>query len=287
MKYSNSWLDISRDVARAFISENFISEGPLFDVYWNMFSSRINERLLKSHGNLPSFEESQEVVSEIYFSQKKSLDLVTPIVLATVAETISKINAENLSGSGLKKFISTAAARFGAKPSLTAALVNHLPSLCAEALGAKDDISEGIISRAPATQYTVWIDGEVKTVSDISEYEKHKEKYLFWLDLDQTSHRSKVNPGKSIGPEAVRLLEYLLEKLGATRPISDVLKDAFLDDTSEITDAEKNKIEQQITKLHQYCGGRFRQYLFKDKFKNGLGLMCSFGGKYCLFSRLR
>jgi hypothetical protein len=281
---NKTWLEISRVVAKAFIEESFIKEASLFDVYWDMFSSRMNERLLESHGDLPSFEESQKVVSEIHFAQSSAVDLVTPIILATVAETISTINTKKLSGSKLEKFIGDTAARFGAQPGLAATLLKHLPILCQEALGGKSD---GTVSTPPNNQFKIWTNGESKVVPSIDEYEKRKDNYLFWIDLNEKTHISKFNASRKLSPRSIQLLKCLVEKLGTPIPVGKILTDAFEDPSSMPIETDEGKIDQQLSKLNQFCGEQFRQYLFAKWFRNGLGLKDSFADKYFLFSRCR
>jgi len=285
--YKQLWLNATRMVAKAFIEKNYLKEAPLFDAFWDAFSSRMHDILDRTSEGWPEQNIAKNIVTEISFAKENALDLVTPIVLATTAEVIREVNAGNTSLSELENFIGRTAARFGARVELTASLVRSLPSLCKEVLSTKPGMDEAIVSAASVIQYLIWTKGDSKVVKSIREYEKHKADYLFWIDLNEKSHMSEAAPNRRIAPEAVALLKYLVENIGTPIPVTDVLRDVFHYDTTGITDIEKNRIEQQITKLHLFCGGQFREHLFGERFTKGLGLKTSFADKYFLFSRLR
>jgi hypothetical protein len=207
--------------------------------------------------------------------------------MATVAEIFCKLNGKDIPSQELEKTVSQAAARFGAGPGLTASLVRGLPNLYEEVLTAHQNDAEAIIHHAPKLQYRIWTNGESKVVSSIEKYSDCKKKYLFWIDLNEKHHISTINPKRRITWQSVKLLQYLVENLGAPVPLKNVLRDVFDAGSREITDTDQNSIEQQVTKLHKFCGEKFRQHLFGERAKNGLGLKMSFKDKYFLFSRIR
>ena len=277
---NESWLNVVQEIAHAFIVEDYNSESALFDPCWEVFAGRIGDLEGTSREDL--FESS--IIQDISFATSSSQDLVTPIVLATVAETISTINAKKLSGSKLEKFIGDTAARFGAQPGLAATLLKHLPALCKEALGGKTD---GTVSTSPDNQFKIWTNGESKIVQSIDEHEKQKDKYLFWIDLDEKKHVSKLDASRKLSPRSIQLLKCLVEQLGSPIPVGEILIDAFEDSSDIPVATDESRIEQQLSKLHKFCGDQFRQYLFAKWFRNGLGLKDSFADKYFLFSRCR
>ena len=54
---------------------------------------------------------------------------------------------------------------------------------------------------------------------------------------------------------------------------------------SDDPEGDKNKIDQQLSKLNTFCGGQFREYCFTKWFDKGLGLKTSFADEYFLFER--
>lgn len=94
-------------------------------------------------------------------------------------------------------------------------------------------------------------------------------------------------PDRKLSPRSIQLLTCLVESLGRPIPVSQVLADAFGEPSGRVEATDENRVEQQITKLHKYCGDRFRQHLFSQWFQNGLGLKASFADEYFLFKRTR
>ncbi len=282
MNQSNeSWSDVVRNVAHTFIAENYDEESSLFVACWEAFSARLDLGWTGREGPLES-----NIIQDISFAKGSALDLVTPIVLATVAEAFRNINGKNVSTAKAEELIGRAAAQFGAGVELTASLIRHLPLLCIEAMKSPENADKAVINLTVTAQYKVWADGNTWVAQDIAEYEVKKDEYLFWLDLDEKSHVSPISPDRRIGPKAVALLVYLVEHLGVPVPAHDVLRDVFEDDSQAITEDRKDKVEQQLSKLQKYCGGYFREYLFGLWTEKGLGLKEAFVDKYLFFSRL-
>ncbi len=279
---NESWFDVVKKVAHAFIVENCDEESKLFAPCWDVFSARIGD--LTDSGREGLFESS--VIQEISFANGTALDLVTPIVLATVAEAFYKINGKSVSASKAEEFVGRAALRFGAGAELTASLMRYIPSLCIEAMVASEGADKAVINHTVTAQYKIWAGGKTWVAQDITEYELKKDEYLFWLDLNEKSHISPISPGRQIPPRAVALLVYLVEHLGVPVPANDVLRDVFEDDRQKITEDRKDKVEQQLSKLEKFCGDHFREHLFGLWTEKGLGLKETFTDKYLFFSRL-
>ncbi|TKJ38334.1 MAG: hypothetical protein CEE38_06135 [Planctomycetes bacterium B3_Pla] len=280
-----SCLNNTRIIARAFIEEHYPDEAPLFDVFWETFASRMQLFHSQSPGVWPAPNTAHDIITEVSFAAGGTLDFVTPITLATLSATLHNINRERLSSTELKRLIRQSATQYGSKPRLTAALVRHISALCMEILTVKADGDDAVVSAAPKPQYKIWTNGESWTVDSISKYEEHKDDYLFWIDLNERSHVSKKFGNRRLTPRAVKLLKYLIERLGTPAPVEDVMKDVFDDVMSDNTEGDKNKIDQQLSKLNAFCGGQFREYCFTKWFDKGLGLKTSFADEYFLFER--
>jgi len=142
MKISkNAIQKITRNMARDFIAGYFNTESHLFDVFWDVFSSRWDFGVTDSSGTR-SIHDVETVVKEVSFAKKSAVDFVTPVILATVAETACKVNGGNLSVAKIEEVVANAAANFGAGVGLAACLVRHLPSMCKEAFAVKMDAKE-------------------------------------------------------------------------------------------------------------------------------------------------
>ncbi len=280
------WLIAARTVARKFIASNYSDEAPLFDTFWQAFSFKINEALRDGTAGQLTLKQTSQTITEISIAKGYALDLMTPVIIGTITEIMYEMRTRRLSANELEKLIGSAAAHQGAKPSLTACLIRHLPQLCSELSSCKENASEAVISKGPVSRYRIWTAGKTMIVNSIDEYEKNKAKYLFWIDVDEKPYISRIKPEQRIGPQAVKLLLYLIERLGAPIPKETVLRDLFNAKNRDIKDTDINNIEQQFTKLHQYCGGQFRKYLFANH-KNGYGLKNFFADKYFIYERLR
>ena len=274
---NKSYLNNTRIIARAFIGRHYPDEAPLFDVFWDTFASRMQLFHSQFPGVWPAPNMTHDIITEVSFAAGGTIDFVTPITLATLSATLYNINRERLSSAELEKLIRQSAAHYGAKPRLTAALVRHISALCMEILTVKAGGNDAVVSAAPKPQYKIWTNGESRIVDSISKYEKHKDDYLFWIDLNETSYVSKKFRNRRLSPRAVKLLKYLIERLGTPVPVEDIMSDD--------PEGDKNKIDQQLSKLNTFCGGRFRKYCFAKWFDKGLGLTTAFAEKYFLFER--
>ena len=284
---NESWLNTAKQVASKFIESNYPDEVSLFDTFWQAFSFQFN-RFSKG----VSFDQltpnlTKQALSNISFADDNSLDLMTPIILGTITETTYVLKNKKVSTSELEQIIGSAAARQGAKPNLTACLIKNLPSLFNDLMSCKQNAAEAIIRTAPKPLYKIWTKGKVFTAENMDGYEKIKDSFLFWIDLDAKSHISSLDKKSRISKEAIGLLIYLVEKIETPIPATEVLRDVFDDDTNKVDETQKNKVEQQITKLQKFCDGQFREHLFGNWPKNGLGLKESFANKYFIFKRLR
>ncbi len=279
---NESWLNVVQEVAHAFIVENYNNESTLFAPCWEAFAARIAD-LAGTNREEPF---ASNIIQDISFAKGNALDLVTPIILATVAETFHGISGKNISAEKAEEIVGRAAMRFGAGVELTASLMRHLPLLCIEAMVTSESADKAVVTHTPTVQYKIWAGGKTWVARDVAEYEAKKDEYLFWLDLDEKSHVSPISADRRIGPRAVALLIYLVDHLGAPMPALDVLRDVFDDDCQTITEDRKDKVEQQLSKLQKYCGGHFREYLYGLWTEKGLGLKETFANKYLFFSRL-
>lgn len=280
---NKSCLSNTRIIARAFIERHYPDEAPLFDIFWETFTSRMQLFHSQFPGVWPAPNTAHDIIAEVSFAAGGALDFVTPITLATLSATLHKIDIENLSSAELEKLICQSAARYGAKPGLTAALVRHISALCKELLTAKTDADEAVVFTASESKYEIWTDGEIRIVDSIDKYKKNKSKYLLWIDLDEKSKTPKKFPD----PRAIELLKYLVKNIGYRNPVEDVLRCVFEATMGVSPDHAKNRIDQQITQLNNHSNKQFRRYLFRNWFTDGLGLESSFKDKYLLFSRLK
>ena len=213
-------------------------------------------------------------------------DRVSRIIRLTVTEVLFETKGKRVSLFELEKLVGKIAAGMGASGELLAALVRNLSKLCVEARGANLQTTNALVSRV-IPQYMIWTNGEREIVKDIGVYEKKKKKYLIWLDCDERVHRSVRKKGVKLGDEAIRLLIYLIERLGRRTQVTQVLRDIFDDTTADPGLTEKNKIDQQLTSIENFCGKGFRDYIFGEWFKKGLGLHETFSDEYFIFYRLR
>ena len=283
----DSWLSTTRAIAEKFIEINYSEEAPLFDAFWQAFTFKINAVFKAGTIGQLTLKQTSQIITEISIAKEYALDLMTPIIIGTVTEIMYEMRKKDFSANELEKLIGSAAARQGAKPSLTACLLRNLPKLCNELSSCKENVSEAIVSNSSVSQYRIWTEGSNRVVDSIDKYEKNKMKYLFWIDLDERPYISHITSGSRIGPEALEFLKYLVKSLGQRKPVNNVLIEVFKDTIADITGTEENRIEQQITKLNAYSNGQFRKYLYGNKFKKGIGLKNSFADKYFLFERLR
>jgi len=215
----------------------------------------------------------------------EGIGTVSMIIFLTVAEVLCETQGKTISLFELEKRVGKLAAEVGASWELLAALVHYLPKLYVAARRANLQATNALVSCHVIKQYIIWTQGECRIVNNIGVYEKKK--YLLWIDCDERVHRSVRKKGVKIGKTAIELLIYLIERLGKRTQVAQVLRDVFDDPTMNPRETEKNKIEQQLTALAKFCGGGFREYIFGEWLKKGLGLYEALSDKYFVFSRLR
>lgn len=280
----DSWIDKIKVIAKKFVKNNYSEELSLFDTFWQVLSPKINEVIKSNDVGDITFKRINQIVAEVSFAKDNALDLMTPIIIGAITEVLFQVRTKKISTSELEKIIGTAAVRQGAKPSLTACLIRNIPILYNDLLHTKDNASEATVSIV-IPQYRIWTKGKKEVVKSIDKFEKNKARYLLWIDLDEKHHISSINPKLRIAPQTVKLLVYLVERLGTPVPTKDILKDVFEAGSREIGDSDINNIEQNLTRLQKFCNGKFRQYLFSNH-RKGYGLKDSFADKYFLFERL-
>lgn len=223
------------------------------------------------------------------FTAREGLDEKSKILIGTVSKIACDTQGKILSLLKLTRIVEKVAAGTGATGELLASLIRHLPKLFADVQVANLEAPEAYVSLPAKPQYKIWRDGEpAKIVSDISKYEKQKDNYLFWIDLEEEKHESTICPGRRIRPTAINLLIYLVERIGGRIPATDVLREVFECEPGgdKLDKYEKDQIQQQLRALQNFCGGQFREHLFPYKFNRGLGLQESFSNKYFIFTRL-
>ena len=281
----DSWLNTAKVVAKKFIESNYSQEVSLFDSFWQAFSFKVNEAFKADASGKLTIDSTGQAITDISFARDSAIDSVSPIVLPTVAAIMQQIQLKKFGKNELEDLITTTAAHFGAKPSLSACLVRSLPVLCNEVMSYDPNASETTVSVASKPKYRIWTNGKSELVDSIDSYEKDKDKYLFWIDLDAKKHISPKNNKQILSPRSIELLRYLVGNIGSRKSTKDILTDVFDDNTNIATEHDKSKIEQQLTKLQKHSGNQFREFLFSKWFENGLGLNDSFKDQYFLFSR--
>lgn len=207
------------------------------------------------------------------------------IALKTVAEMLPVSRQERLTRAELERRAAQVAANNGATGELLLELSRLVPEFCMALRKADMRPDAAFVSLLQKPQYRIWTGGGHGIVKSISEYEKKKENYLFWIDRNEKTHKSVKCPGARIGERATDLLVYLVERLGQRVPPEQVLRDVWgIDQKGE---GFEQKIEQQLTLLQKFSGRQFRSHLFPGKFNKGLGLRHSFRDKYFIFTQLR
>ena len=283
---NNTWLKITENIARRFIEGNYDREVALFNSFWQGFVFKLRE-LLKTEGTTSlTTDTAQTILAEVSFVRESSVDLVSPVVLPTVAVVIQEIQKKSFSQSELETLIGTTAAHFGAKAGLIASLVRSLPALCREVMAYNPDDQAALVSHTTATRYRIWTNGESMVVKSLNNYAELKNSCPFWLDLDAQRNPAPKTNKQILSPLSIKLLLYLVENLGQRKSVGQILADVYNDPVHKINDSYKDKIEQQITKLNKHSEGEFRKHLFAHWRSEGLGLQNTFRDKYFLFKRV-
>lgn len=275
---TNEWLSTVKMFSKNFVSENYPEELSLFDSFWLVFYEKLIDIQAGEQLNLTP---SRMVINQISFVSETSLDLVSPVVLSVFAEVMVIVKSKNLTINELEKEIAAIAARHRAKPSLIACLTRSI-SLLYQELKKIDDTSEAKIYEV-LTHYRIWTAAREEIVESVDKYEKNKSKYLFWIDLDKKQQVSALNPKLKLPAKPVELLHTMVKHIGSPIPL-EVLSKEF-SQSGEIEGSDIDNIEQNLSKLHKFCGNNFRQYLFTNH-KRGFGLKDSFRDKYFLFERI-
>ncbi len=300
------WLSRIRKISHKFIKKNFSNEEPLFEVFWQVFCFKIDDMLevdlseqliVDTKNNIVTnnsfakdmlevdlseqliVDTKSHVVIDISFAKDYALDMATPIVLATVAETMRLVNTKKHSYEQLETLISKTAAKFGAMPGLTACLTRSLPKLCMDILTCDPNTEQANVLMSPQSKYRIFVNGGTDIIDSIDEYKKNKSKYLLWIDIDQ-------KPKSPPDPRAINLLKFLVKNIGIRNSIEEIIREVYEDVPSNISKSDNNKIAQHLSQLNKYGKERFIGYLFDDWRNKGLGLDDSFSNKYFLFMRL-
>jgi hypothetical protein len=274
-------------IAADFVQENYPKESTFFVAFWESFETNMNKWQAVAPENWPIAEGTQKVATELGFSDFKSMDLVTPVVLCTVAKVLSKTTSESLSISDLETVVGKVAASCGASGQLLAQLMHHLPQLCVAVQTAKSGVKQAFVSIAKKTQYEIWADGEPpRIVHDIKKYKAKENEYLFWIDLTNGEFKS-LGEKKGLKPTAMKLLLFLVENIGVSLKFRKVYKEVIGIDPEGVENW-RNLLHQYIRQLHKFAEESFREsHLFHDLVYDTLCLKASFRDKYFVFRTLR
>lgn len=276
-----------RRVVEMFIKRYYAEEERFFPAVWEAFeqwASQLKEPLEK----IDIAEVFLDAHAGLGFTGQGQIDLIPPIVLSTVAETLQESRKKKPSVSNLERIVGKAAIHAGATGELLACLIGHLPALVIATRNSDLDVSEAYISRAKKPQYEIWTNGEHKIFDSIDKFRRRREKYLFWIDLTNKEYLSLgIKPEHKIGPRAIEILIYLVENIGVSVPRWEIFEDIF-EETTEGNIGWKGKLQQFLTQLHNFAGKSFRKkYLLLDRISDCLSLKNSFKDKYVIFETLR
>ncbi len=272
-----------KDITQRFIANNYSDELQFFDSFWQVFSAKIEEVAKSDFTKSVGLKPANQIISEISLVRENSLDLMTPVVMGVMAEIMFESRAAILSVDKLEKTIASSAARQGARASLTACLLRNIPKLYNDLLQTDDKENATIFKTV--RQYHIWTAGREEIVESIEEFEKNKTKYLFWLDLDEKQHISVINPKLKLSSQPAKLLLYLVKNIGQINATENIYRGAIDSDLRLLEQTEIDNIEANLSKLHKFTGGKFRQYLVGNH-REAFGLKDSFRDKYFLFERL-
>jgi len=275
-------------VARGFLQQHYPGELATFEI---MFDA-LRKAMASTKGRLPDMSRLlSDVQLGLGFARPVASDDVPWIVTQTVWKLFDRTKGQRLSSHELSRMVSQVAVESHAAGELLAVLIRRLPELHDEARAARLSAAEAIISEAPKAQYEIWTGGKHKIVDSIEEYERKKDAYVFWIDWDEGIQLSLGKPPhKLLQKKALALLLYLAKGLGGRVQTRDILKEVFADDLKQdepVDDLRINRIQQQLTALHNFSGEQFRQHLFDVDFERGVGLEASFKDKYFVLTRLR
>lgn len=274
-----SWLSEIKTTAKQFIDRYYAKESPLFETFWQVFALNFKDAdPFVQNSAIPS-------ATDISFVQENALDLVTPIVLGTLAEMMVNATPQQLSPHEVEQIIGTAATRYGAKPSLIACLIKNLPVLYKDLLSCDKNISEAVVSTTSPRHYRIWTGGKILVAETLDKYEKHKHKYLFWIDLDSHKNKSSRAPGQQLKPMSIRLLKCLVENLGSPVSLLKIRQTIGDPNATAISPYEIEVISQSLSGLNTFCGSKLSGYYSRTWKRKGLGLDLSFQDKYFLYEK--
>ncbi len=276
---SKIWLDAAKEFACQFIERHYPSESAFFESFWSVVVNTIDQAV-QSLAPGQNLTRGQMVkLTHQAFTGDQAMDLVTPIVIATLTVLTHEIKQAPCTSQQLQDRVEAIAADHGASPSLIACLRDHLPSLYQD-LQKRNDSPTALINR-PEPQYHIWTEGKHLIVTDITEYEQRKAGYLLWVDLAKQECQCLGRSPQKIGGQSMKLLVYMVEHLGVQVSFKQI--DAELYKTSINDD---RAIEQQLSKMQKLTRKQFRNYLFPDH-KAGFGLKDDFKDQYFIFKRMR
>lgn len=197
---------VVRLLAKRFIEQHYTQELPYFDDFWRVLSGKICDALDSASSRRLAIEFPGQLVEAVSLTRTASLGLVTPIVMGTIGEILWQLKDKQPHPEELKQLVAASASRLGASHVLTACLVEHVPNLLKDILTRATDDGDAIVGNPPPLEYEIWTMGEEFIVGSIARYEKKRDHYLLWLDLNETSHVSSRSRKKRIGQQAVRVL---------------------------------------------------------------------------------
>jgi len=284
---TNDLMAQTHRVVEMFIKRYYAEEKRFFPVVWEAFEQWVRQ-LKEPLEKIDIAGVFSDAHSGLSFTGQGQIDLVPPVVLSTVAETLQKSQSEKLSASNLKRIVGKAAVRAGATGELLACLIGNLPALVIAVRNSDPDVSETYISVAKKPQYEMWTGGEHKIIDNIDKFRKKQETYLFWIDITNKEYLSLgIKPEHKIGPRAIEILIYLVENIGVSVPRREIFEDIY-EETTEGNIGWKGKLQQFLTQLHNFAGKSFRKkYLSLDRISDCLSLKNSFKDKYVIFETLR
>ncbi|MEN6307398.1 MAG: hypothetical protein ABFD91_06540 [Anaerohalosphaeraceae bacterium] len=214
------------------------------------------------------------------------VDKDSPVASAIVFEVIRHaFRYGNFSDSNLQSFIGSVASQYGANANLVAHLMRGLPYLYKELSAYDPTHSNTIIANTPTVKFRIWAEGKILVAATLDQYEKHKNKYLFWIDLDSHKNNSLLAPGQQLKPMSIRLLKCLVENLGSPVSLLKIRQTIGDPDATSISKEETEVISQSLSRLNTFCGSKLSSYYSRDWKQKGLGLNISFKDKYFLYER--
>lgn len=285
----NSVMERTREVARAFIAGHFDNESYLFDVFWDVFSSRWDFGKTESSG-ICSSQKTIAAIREVSFANDNAVDLVTPVIVATVAETALKLNGKDLSLAKIKKVVANAVAHCEAGVELAACLVRYLPTMWEEALATKKDSEEAvgqIVDGIPVEKLWVEHCDSVGKPHEIpspstgwynieevdSRFRRGHEKYELFIDerapAIYLAKEDESVPWAKLQARHKKLLGVILEALPKQHPIT--LKGVFNRSLPENHERKFNRyydgarIRSDLSELNRILGGLFKNIIKAER----------------------